>query len=224
VVTVGLILDAREGRRDLEQARVAGLFRAALVEGVENCQPWARASTGLSVPLERLKEWRPRFDALHDLLGSADLPGELGAYVVWEIAMVREDYEPMPLDPQLGGPTTQFPAREARMVILDRLQTLVCLLGGEARRQGFDESAEAFRQDAQWSPWLKPEVWPQEKNRSFSAQGQTVYRMGPGGPTNPAYAGCSPQARDMYANQLFAAQQDWMMEPARDLMQRLRPH
>ena len=209
-VTVWLILDARHARKEERLGHQRTAFRAALVEQLENCRPWSAASTGLEGPVERLQGWEPSFQALSRLLGTVDVPGELAAYLVWAIAMVREDNDRAQPGAAPMGPENHWvhegftPA--AILAILERLQTTACLLACEARRRGFRDIAEAFPQDAPWLLWLHPRIW-QSGLRASTAQGEAVILFGPGLPQDSAYQGCLPEARDHLAQQLWGQQE-----------------
>lgn len=197
--TFKLVRETKQGREEerLERQRVA--FRAALVEQLENLRPWPAVATTF-LPVERLLGWAPTFEALSHLLGTVDLPGDLATYLVWAMAMVRED------NAGFQGQQADAARQDTDLAILERLQLIACLLAREARQRGFRDIAEAFPQDALWLPWLHPRVWPSGL-RATAAQTERIYRFGPGFPQGPAYHGCLPEARDDLAQQLWGQQE-----------------
>lgn len=217
----------REGRaEDLAEQRRSAM-RAAIAEAVENCRRCLSHEPKTQTADERQIIAKPLdFAALTGLLGSMDLPSDLVAYLIWARGHAQElatDYGRL-VDETWGGVTNNAPAFNQIRGIweqqLDILQSVACLLrahtGGEAILEPASTGFE-FRQ------WLAAREGPP------NARGQTydmILRPRYGAPafpsSKPAYAVCTPGAKDEEGAAAGLATRAAIAKPGQDLMDRLR--
>lgn len=212
-VTVGLIVDARTGRREerrdreaatLEERRErdAAHFRAALIEQIENCRHWySHNPTGGAPAVVFLRNWEPSFGELTHLLGSVDMPGELTAYLVWLTADTRFRNGLLQNEFRVLAPDIPR-VQDIWNVELDRLQAVASLLHAETERRKLEDVANAFDPTARWLPWLKPRIRPSEFVVTAELSDETYFGAPPW-PSDPAYKKCSVAERNHVATELW---------------------
>ena len=108
-------------------------IRAALVEQLENCRSWQSRDPARGEPAwARLRDAEPRLAAIGTMVDRVDLPPDLAALLIWQIATIRE------LWPRVDGvrdalhrtvnglpnPTRQAELRDLWCVMLGRLQVV----------------------------------------------------------------------------------------------------
>ena len=229
IATVALAWEARQSRLETGRERRRAAFRAALVEALDNCR-WrvddpARGMEGA----RRVKAHQPSFEAAGRLLAEVNLPAQLLMRLVWLIDIAQEQVAKVMARAEVEVPGlrafhseqagTEVKSRQEDLAVLrtewtiavDHLQTLLCLIRCEARRQGFADVADAFV----GHDWLKPDplLW----NRMAYEKDHRDQRGAPIFPTDQAYAECAPGAREAAANEVRPGNVGPMPDPRHGL-------
>ncbi|MHB8460265.1 MAG: hypothetical protein ACYDAK_08550 [Candidatus Limnocylindrales bacterium] len=209
--------------QDLAERRRAAI-RGAIAEAVENCRRWLSHEPRTTSDPRRIVPTALDSAALTALLGSLDLPSDLVAYFVWarghaqnlaaryanlagtvseKVTINDPDFS------QLQGTWQQQ---------LDILQSIACLLRAHATT---DPALAVAATGYQFRYWLTAREAPPNAR----AQEYPMLRAHSGAPefpsSSPAYASCSPEARDTEGAAIGAATQAALMRPAEELMARL---
>ncbi len=204
VVTVVVIgIDARERRTKRVEAR-RRLYRAALVEQVENCRRWLRWDPGRGLEqARRLVHDRPPFTAVERLIGDESLGGDVLAVLIWLVGDTRYRVERFG---RCVGETVGDAAGACRndwWAVVDDLQALALLLLDQARA---DPDLVAITGPFRVVPWLVP--LPGTPDERFHTHAERVATQhAPLWPTDPVYARSSPSGRDKRAAQAQAARE-----------------
>ncbi len=202
-LTVALALLLVRVSRHVDQERQANAqtFRAALFELTEACRFWVSRDPVRGVPsATRLRGWAAPFERTRQLVGTVDLPAELVAYLAWIVGEIEEENDRFQalLDQVAvnadATPTAQLEAtrwRDDWWVMIDRLQTLACLVRAEAERRGLAVVAAAYRD----VPYLTPLAGAPDERVLLEAN-DVALRAAPRFPSDSAYTGCAAPARD----------------------------
>lgn len=197
---------------DQERQTTAQSFRAALFEVTEACRFWVSRDPSRGAPsAARLRGWASPFERTRQLVATVDLPAELVAYLAWIVGEIEEenrrlqallDWDTANANSALASPPDATTLRDAWWVIIDRLQTLACLVGAEAERGGLAAVAAAYR----GNPYLAPLAGAPDERVHLEAN-DVALCAAPRFPSDPAYAGCAAPARDRAGAERSAASQ-----------------
>ncbi len=211
-VALALLLVRVSRHVDQERQATAQTFRAALFELTEACRFWVSRDPVRGAPsAARLRGWAAPFERTRQLVSDVDLPAEFVAYLAWIIGEIEEEngrFQAL-LD-QVGAnavatPTPQLEAtrwRDDWWVVIDRLQTLACLVRAEAERCGLAAVAASY----QGNPYLAPLAGASDERVLLEAN-DVALRAAPRFPSDPAYTGCAAPARDRAGAERSAASQ-----------------
>ncbi len=197
---------------DQDRLATAQTFRAALFELTEACRFWMSRDPARGAPsAARLRGWATPFERTRQLVSAVDLPAELVAYLAWIVGEIEEEngrFQTI-LDQATANtdatPTAQLEAarwRDDWWVMIDRLQTLACLVRAEAERCGLTAVAAAYRD----VPYLTPLAGAPDERVLLEAN-DVALRAAPRFPPDPAYTGCAAPARDRAGAERRAAAQ-----------------
>lgn len=209
-VALAVVLVRVSRHVDQEPQATAQAFRAALFELTEACRFWVSRDPARGAPsAARLRGWAAPFERTRQLVHAVDLPAELIAYLAWIVGEIEEENgrfqallgrtagdEETPPQTELGS--TRW--RDDWWVVIDRLQTLACLVCAEAERRGLAAVAAAYRDN----PYLTPLTGAPDE-RVLLAANDVALRAAPRFPPDPAYTGCAAPARDRAGAQRSAA-------------------
>lgn len=211
-VALALLLVRVSRHVDQDRQVTAQTFRAALFELTEACRFWISRDPARGAPSAvRLRGWAARFERSRQLVSAVDLPAELVAYLAWIVGEIEEEngrFQTL-LDQVTvnadATPTAQLEAtrwRDDWWVVIDRLQTLACLVRAEAERRGLAAVAAAYRD----VPYLTPLAGAPDERVLLEAN-DVALRAAPRFPSDPGYAGCAAPARDRAGAERSAASQ-----------------
>lgn len=199
-VALALLLVRVSRHVDQERQAVAQTFRAALFELTEACRFWISRDPARGAPSAvRLRGWAARFERSRQLVSAVDLPAELVAYLAWIVGEIEEQngrFQTLLDQVTVNADATTGKLEAARWrddwwVMIDRLQTLACLVRVEAERRGLAAVAAAY-----WgNPYLAPLAGAPDERVLLEAN-DVALRAAPRFPSDPAYTGCAAPARD----------------------------
>ncbi|MHB8323645.1 MAG: hypothetical protein ACYDEA_04715 [Candidatus Dormibacteria bacterium] len=185
----------------------AGAFRAALVEQAENCRHWLGhkpAGMGQPVPLA-LVQWSPAFAHFEKLVATVDLPADLFAQLLWQVAAAKDAHQIC--KEQLRGEHIsseqkfrEVPWHNDWWRVLHHMQTVACLLRAEAKHRRYGGLATTFGQMV----WFQPHVRPGSPDGPASPW--AMRHPAVAWPTDSAFAECTEAVRDKEALELAAAE------------------
>lgn len=194
IATVWLGWQTRQARVEARDADVKRVVRAALVEQLDNCRMWVSHDPARGQPsFDWLRGAKPRLHAMESMLQSLALPADLVPYLVWLIGTIDELWTQ--IDGTLNwrvGPTGTLTVNQERLpnewrVMVERLQVAAGLVGGEARRRGFDDLAAPH----DLSPWVVVPEW-EERGRELMSVTDAAYRGAPPSRPNQRLRGPRP--------------------------------
>lgn len=233
VFTAVLAWQTRQARVEAEKERRRASFRAALVEALDNCRWWSEDPAQSVERAMKLAGHEARFPALERFLADVNLPAPVLHRLVWMVGATRErvgEVARLAREAQVPGIIGYYAERAGRdvgysqealaslrdewLIAIDQLQTILCMVRCESRRQGFADVAEGFS----GSKWLVPKVMAVGR---LSDEVASVHSLNaPPFPSDVAYAECSPGVRDaaaVEANAMVVASRNADNRPTPDV-------
>lgn len=213
--TFWLAWEARKARREARRDDERRILRAALAEQLDNLRAWTSRDPARGAPAIRgLQGAEPRLAAVAALLDRLDLQPDLVAYLIWLTSAVGDHWGriegaigALPAAWGSNPPTMSIDAAATAQLgddwraMVERLQVLAALAAAEAQRRGLDDIAGPHAA----APWtIVPERPPRWRELMAIAG---IPRGEPPFPSDPAFAGVRPEARDRAGAATGARQQ-----------------
>jgi hypothetical protein len=215
VATFWLAWEARKARREARRDEERRILRAALAEQLDNLRAWTSRDPMRGEPAVRgLQGAEPRLASIASLLDRLELQPDLVAYLIWLTSAVGDHWGRIELslssawggtEAWTGGPSPLNDTLASQLTddwraMVERLQVLAALAAAEARRRGVDDVA-APHDVAPWS--IVPQRPPRWRELMAIAG---IQRGEPPFPSDPAFVGVRPAARDRAGDETGARQ------------------
>lgn len=209
--------------RDLGSADV----RAALLEQLDNCRAWQGRDPARGEPAwVRLRQAPPRVEAIRLMIDRVNLQPDVAAFLLWQIAAIGELWpriegtlDGLARTPNgLSNPALQALLRDLWTVMLERLQVATALVASEAQRRGLRDLALTHDGVAWTAVPERPPTWRRDMAIADRHAGIPSF------PTDSAFVGVTPEARDLAGHATGARQRadlhDAMSPQVRKLLRR----